>query len=593
MQMRPLHLLALVVVTLLITLGMAQAQDGLPPLPLDLETGLVLFPNVTTPGTLQPGETRFYVLLANANETVEVLMTRRSGELVPYLELRTGPDAEPLVTQPASDLAGRESQLRFTAPETGWYYLLVSNDPALGDNSAGDYDLLLTGTTSSIYDLVDLGSQASTPPNPAAVGTQAAAQGGFLADFVTLTPSPLPTSTPVLTSTPTPPPPTATPEGTVLVVDRFDNNDLDWETTASNDLVSTINNGVFRINFLTASTRSGYWVVAPGFSNWSRAPIMNTPYEFTFDIANVSSDSPNPGVAILFDVTEGYATFKRFHIHQDGSWSLARWTTFQETLESGQLAAAVNWLDGGAHQVRLRVDDGGYTVNVDNVPVISTRRYDPIFGSIGFGLAEIGGAPQARTGAEFDNVTISLLDAAPPAQQSGSVPPAGALTVGFAAQVAGLDPVVSVRADATMNAQVIGELRRATVVDVIGGPAQSFGETRFNVNFTWWQVAAPDGTQGWITETMFDEPTLIPLSATEPLAATDCVLTTITGANIRSGPGTNFQQIASRSSGAPLAADSQVRVSELERWWRLLPGYWISGEAVDQSEPCNLLPVVR
>lgn len=181
-----------------------QAQNELPPLPLDLETGIVLFPDVAHTGSLAPGEAVTYVLLANEGELIDVTMSRLDGDLIPFLEVRPFPESEPLARQPATNLTGDAARLRLSAPATGWYYLIVSSDPAAGDTQAGSYDLTLTGTTTAIYAIVTNQTAQSTP---AVVGTQAAGIGSVLGDFVTLTPSPtitpFPTTTPTVTFTPT------------------------------------------------------------------------------------------------------------------------------------------------------------------------------------------------------------------------------------------------------------------------------------------------------------------------------------------------------------------------------------------------------
>lgn len=157
-------LTGLVMALVLLNGARLPAQVGYPPMPLDLNAADVLFPQAPQTGSITlDRETDsvspdVYIFLANDGDLINITMTRLSGDLVPYLALRESLDAQPFVTQPANDLAGREAQLRFTAPETAWYYLSVANDPANAEPLTGDYELLLTGTTPTIYDMLSFGA---------------------------------------------------------------------------------------------------------------------------------------------------------------------------------------------------------------------------------------------------------------------------------------------------------------------------------------------------------------------------------------------------------------------------------------------------
>ncbi len=166
------------------------------------------------------------------------------------------------------------------------------------------------------------------------------------------------------------------------------------------------------------------------------------------------------------------------------------------------------------------------------------------------------------------------------------------LVVGEAAQIASLMPEFPLRTGPTMIAAIIRNLPRSAVVTVIGGPELSIAETDLRQDFIWWQVRLEDGTEGWIPESTYGEPTLVPLSETSPLVEVTCTLTTIQGVNIRSGPGIQHEQIASRVGGELLAANGQNAGTEGFRWWQIIDGFWIREDLVREAGNCDGLPPV-
>lgn len=181
----------IILLTLLMQTAAGSAQEGLPPLPDDLDLGDVLFPGITYTGTVVDEQGSRYVLLAEAGDQLVVRMTRRSGNLVPYVELIEA-SGTLIAETAANDLAGKTATLRHTLEAQGWYYIRARNDPAAGLVRTGTYELVLVGPTETIYSILRPGS---TPPD-----------SGALSYFLTLTPSATPTIPPTKTSTPTPRP---------------------------------------------------------------------------------------------------------------------------------------------------------------------------------------------------------------------------------------------------------------------------------------------------------------------------------------------------------------------------------------------------
>jgi len=115
-------------------------------------------------------------------------------------------------------------------------------------------------------------------------------------------------------------------------------------------------------------------------------------------------------------------------------------------------------------------------------------------------------------------------------------------------------------------------------------------------DFTWWQIRTAGETEAWIQQTYYGEPILVLYNAANPIPPVTCTLSTFRDVNIRRGPGTGFEQVASREGeGQLLAADGQYGdISTPEaHWWRLYSGLWITDDQVSEQtrESCAALPV--
>lgn len=123
-----------------------------------------------------------------------------------------------------------------------------------------------------------------------------------------------------------------------------------------------------------------------------------------------------------------------------------------------------------------------------------------------------------------------------------------------------------------------------------------------------WADAAPDGPATpippsptptptvtptpTITLTPTITPTPTPSATPRPASETGvCVLTVITGANLRSGAGVSFERVGSAAVGFTLEADAQqYNSAELFTWWRLTTGEWIREDFTTESIECESLP---
>ncbi len=192
--------------------------------------------------------------------------------------------------------------------------------------------------------------------------------------------------------------------------DHFYDNRAGWEISLTgNAVTSLIRDGLYTI-VASVTDQFEYWIVAPGFENWSLAPIFDEPYEVEFRVLDVQASSGGYGLAILFDVQQGYKPHKRLFLNSDGTWQLFRWTGVRELLGEGVLEGGpINLADRRSHVIKLRVETDQYTVFVDDNQVLQIPSVDPILGTVGFGVAKGPAITGDRITIRFDDLVVRSL----------------------------------------------------------------------------------------------------------------------------------------------------------------------------------------
>jgi len=193
----------------------------------------------------------------------------------------------------------------------------------------------------------------------------------------------------------------------VIFTDNFSSNSAAWETASNSTLQSNLVEGKYVINF-NSTHSSGYWVVAPGYGDWAQAPVLDQPYELSFAVSNLSSSSGTLRIAVLFDVGKDYMPFKRL-LFSNTEWQLIRWSGQREILAEDQNINQLNLMDGGTHNITLRVSEDEYVLLVNDRLVANIASFDQIAGTIGFGL-DRGTAQNSELFGEFDNVVVTKLE---------------------------------------------------------------------------------------------------------------------------------------------------------------------------------------
>ncbi len=197
----------------------------------------------------------------------------------------------------------------------------------------------------------------------------------------------------------------------------------------------------------------------------------------------------------------------------------------------------------------------------------------------------------------LDVISLPPTATAASSLTSPSIP--GTVGVGAEVQVQSLEPAFPLRASPSLSGAVIVNVPRSARATVIAGPelVSETNERGATTGFFWWQIRTSEGREGWMPEATFGEPVLVMYRANGPVAPVMCTLSTIRDVSIRSGPGTQYEQIASRAGeGQLLAAEGQfgdITVPEAH-WWRLAEGFWVRNDQVREQprEACALLPVV-
>lgn len=236
----------------------------------------------------------------------------------------------------------------------------------------------------------------------------------------TLTPTPIITSTLAPTFTPTPivetpqPAQTISPiaDGAILFEDDFSDNDADWETANDpGNILSLIENDRMFIEY-TYETPGGSWIVAPGFTNRSLAPIFDNNYVIEVELDNLEHEE-GYSVGFIWNVQEGYNGFEWIilyssgllsYVYDDGEYSTRIDNLYAEPLD----------LDDGKHRLGLVVDNENYTFLIDDV-VIWTFVIEEDYlssGTVGVSLGQPREVGETTVSGEFDNFTVYELTTA-------------------------------------------------------------------------------------------------------------------------------------------------------------------------------------
>lgn len=95
---------------------------------------------------------------------------------------------------------------------------------------------------------------------------------------------------------------------------------------------------------------------------------------------------------------------------------------------------------------------------------------------------------------------------------------------------------------------------------------------------------SPDETASETTETTAAE--------ASTTSATTCTITAPGNANLRSGPGTNFERAASIAAGQTAEVDGQATGADGMTWYRLTDGTWARSDVVNAPAECADVPAV-
>ena len=172
--------------------------------------------------------------------------------------------------------------------------------------------------------------------------------------------------------------------------ETFYDNERDWETadntdgyTQYDDLFSGFVDGQYVIRIENGSLG---WIVAPGFTDWSQAPIFEDSMSLSVTVASLEISSSDVGVSVYFNVQEYYAGFIGFSIYPDGQYYVFG--------NSGEIQGivddfAIDLLDGEPHVITVHASVSEYAFFVDDQEIVRTPSYGLIEGTVGLGISMI------------------------------------------------------------------------------------------------------------------------------------------------------------------------------------------------------------
>ena len=209
------------------------------------------------------------------------------------------------------------------------------------------------------------------------------------------------------------PPETPAIDTGILFQESFDNNSRAWETldrqtTVAGITYSELVEGEYVMELEWEDDL--WWLVTPGFGNWSAAPIFAPPYEFQVEVTLVQSRSGNYRVGVMFNYQEAYGGGYWFWINQDGDWQYVFVRPpgpDRYYFEDGQ-TEPVDFTDGATHVIRARIEPNRFTFWVDD-QLVGVKEFDyPLFwatGTIGI-LAGPDLDAKEFVVAHFDNLIV-------------------------------------------------------------------------------------------------------------------------------------------------------------------------------------------
>ena len=83
-----------------------------------------------------------------------------------------------------------------------------------------------------------------------------------------------------------------------------------------------------------------------------------------------------------------------------------------------------------------------------------------------------------------------------------------------------------------------------------------------------------------------------PTATTVTAAAGNCTVTAGQGANLRSGPGTEFARAGALAAGVSQSVTGQANGSDGFVWWKLESGSWVRSDLVQTGGDCTAVPTV-
>ncbi len=198
--------------------------------------------------------------------------------------------------------------------------------------------------------------------------------------------------------------------GETVFTETFDDNSRDWETFTDSRYISIIADGSYFMSSrmgtsFNPSFAVGWWVVAPGFTDWSLSPIFDTSYEVEIEVSDVQSTSEHYGVSVIFFSQQDYTQYLLYTAYDTGEYLLH---DKQSTVwQPGEMTITPNFLDGETHTIGVRVDSSGYTLIIDRLHVAHEAPIDGMNpGTVGFGVVSYFDEADVTVTAQFDNLVV-------------------------------------------------------------------------------------------------------------------------------------------------------------------------------------------
>ncbi|MBX3063147.1 MAG: PD40 domain-containing protein [Anaerolineae bacterium] len=176
-----------------------------------------------------------------------------------------------------------------------------------------------------------------------------------------------------------------------------------------------VQNGAYAIDLVDAGDLRGqplWWIFAPGFTDWSKAPQPTAPFTLLLDVNN-GSCSGGLGecyVGAMWGVQSQFAAhYTFFYSPFNQRWMVQYGRSTKSSITpncANRTFTLVNVFDGKRHQLRLDVKEESIELSIDKQSIATCEQPTDWHGTIGFAVGRGENDNSSRIQLSIDKITL-------------------------------------------------------------------------------------------------------------------------------------------------------------------------------------------